>query len=356
MKKLTTGLFTVLLGLVAADGAYASIASDAWVNQRIGEAEAVLRTDVDKNTAAIETKQDKLTQANAAGTNITIGADGKIAVSTEFANTVAGKADKATTLDGYGIKDAYTKGEVDTELGKKQNKLTAGSGIKIDDTTNTITTDGIASSDALDTLSGKVDSNTGAIATLNGEGAGSVKKQISDAIANKADKSTTYSKTEVDTALAGKQDHNLGAANANMAVVTDANGNIVSGAITSEMITDGTITKADLDTGVQASLDKADNSLQKGTDLGTNIVNSLTDAQQKAVNSGITTELVTKYNGYETTISANTAAAETAQKTANAAIPKPTGECENAANKCVLTYNNSAYEWEVIERATPANP
>ena len=33
------------------------------------------------------------------------------------------KADKATTLSGYGITDAYTKDEVNTELGKKQDKL-----------------------------------------------------------------------------------------------------------------------------------------------------------------------------------------------------------------------------------------
>lgn len=36
---------------------------------------------------------------------------------------IEGKADKATTLAGYNIGDAYTKTEVNTELGKKQNKL-----------------------------------------------------------------------------------------------------------------------------------------------------------------------------------------------------------------------------------------
>lgn len=56
--------------------------------------------------------------------------------------------------------------------------------------------------------------------------------------------------------------------------------------------------------------------------------------------------------------SANTAAgaaqdaAEAAQATANAAIPKPSGECSNPANKCVLTFNNSAYAWEVIARGS----
>ena len=57
-----------------------------------------------------------------------------------------------------------------------------------------------------------------------------------------------------------------------------------------------------------------------------------------------------------TASSANTAAgaaqkaAEAAQATANAAIPKPDGECSDPDNKCVLTFNNSAYAWEVIER------
>ena len=36
---------------------------------------------------------------------------------------------------------------------------------------------------------------------------------------------------------------------------------------------------------------------------------------------------------------------------AAAAIPAPTGACADATNKCVLTYNNSTYAWEVIARA-----
>jgi len=43
-------------------------------------------------------------------------------------------------------------------------------------------------------------------------------------------------------------------------------------------------------------------------------------------------------------------AADAAALTANAAIPKPDDACEDAANKCVLTYNNSTYYWEVIGR------
>ena len=45
---------------------------------------------------------------------------------------ITGKADKATTLAGYGIGDAYTKSEVDTALEGKQDILTAGNGISIE--------------------------------------------------------------------------------------------------------------------------------------------------------------------------------------------------------------------------------
>lgn len=41
-----------------------------------------------------------------------------------------------------------------------------------------------------------------------------------------------------------------------------------------------------------------------------------------------------------------------AQTTANAAIPKPSGTCAEPTSKCVLTYNNSQYAWEVIARGT----
>lgn len=45
---------------------------------------------------------------------------------------ISGKADKSTTLAGYGIGDAYTKGEVDDALAGKQNTLTAGENITIE--------------------------------------------------------------------------------------------------------------------------------------------------------------------------------------------------------------------------------
>ena len=51
----------------------------------------------------------------------------------ELQNVIAGKADKATTLAGYGITDAYTKEEADTELAKKADKATTLAGYGITD-------------------------------------------------------------------------------------------------------------------------------------------------------------------------------------------------------------------------------
>ena len=50
---------------------------------------------------------------------------------TRLQENITSKADKATTLAGYGIGDAYTKSEVDVALSTKQDTLTAGNGISI---------------------------------------------------------------------------------------------------------------------------------------------------------------------------------------------------------------------------------
>ena len=61
---------------------------------------------------------------------------------TPLQESITGKANKATTLAGYGIGDAYTKSEVDAALNTKQNTIIAGEGISIEG--NEISTDMIA--------------------------------------------------------------------------------------------------------------------------------------------------------------------------------------------------------------------
>ena len=132
---------------------------------------------------------------------------------TEVDNALGGKADKATTLKGYGITDAYTKTEVDNALGDKADKATTLKGYGITDaytkeeTNSTITT----------AVAGKADR----AATLEGYGITDAytKAETDDTFAtkaslnNKADKATTlagygitdaYTKTEADDTFATK--------------------------------------------------------------------------------------------------------------------------------------------------------
>ena len=52
---------------------------------------------------------------------------------TALATKINGKADSATTLDGYGITNAYTKTEIDTELNGKADNATTLNGYGITD-------------------------------------------------------------------------------------------------------------------------------------------------------------------------------------------------------------------------------
>lgn len=106
----------------------------------VGNAEAGLVKDVADNTAAINTANTNIAKKQ----NTAISLEGIEAKTVEGALTeiknatatnataISGKADKATTLAGYGITDAYTKTEVDTELGKKQDKLSLYSEGEVD--------------------------------------------------------------------------------------------------------------------------------------------------------------------------------------------------------------------------------
>lgn len=109
-------------------------------------------TNIANNTAAIAKKADVTAlgeyaktvdvntelakKADAANVYTKTEADTKLAdyAKTADVNTaLAGKADKATTLAGYGINDAYTKGEVDNALNDKADKETTLAGYGITD-------------------------------------------------------------------------------------------------------------------------------------------------------------------------------------------------------------------------------
>ena len=93
-------------------------------------------TNVWDNLAGIINLADyaKTTDVN---TSISTAVSNHDSSSSAHSTLFAGKADKATTLAGYGITDAYTSDKVDTELAKKATTeaLTTGLAAKVDTTT-----------------------------------------------------------------------------------------------------------------------------------------------------------------------------------------------------------------------------
>lgn len=142
------------------------------------------------------------------------------------------KADKANTLTGYGITDAYTKSEVDTEVAKKADKSDTLAGYGITDAVTkselqqVLQTEGVqadwAQSD--ETQKSFIQNKPDLTQFVNAETAGSIadskvksnlslyvkQTDLNQALQTKADKSTTlagygiedaYTKTEVDGKL-----------------------------------------------------------------------------------------------------------------------------------------------------------
>ena len=136
---------------------------------------------------------------------------------TKMQTDVAGKADAATTLTGYGITDAYTKTETDTAVGKKADKATTLTGYGIADAYTKTETD--------TAIGKKADKAT----TLTGYGIADAytKTETDTAIGKKADKATTltgYGITDAYTKTAA--DAKITAATADMATKTQVTADI----------------------------------------------------------------------------------------------------------------------------------
>jgi len=259
MKKLTAGIFASLLAVVATGAAHAEIASKGYVDDQVGTVQTAV--------TEVEGEVDTLSGTVAGHTT-----------------EIEKKADKATTLAGYGINDAYTKTDTDSKI----STATSDMQVKANLTTNAEWSTEKSADD-------KYPSNA------------AVDAAITKATANIASNDTVKQiQTDLDAAEADiaelqtdKQDKNMGAEAANHIVTTDGTGNITSSAtieatkvtglaevatsgaygdlsgtpslgtlaskstITSAEITDGTIAEGDLNASINASLDKADTALQK---------------------------------------------------------------------------------------------
>ena len=187
---------------VAKDGAVTAKTVNGATITGTGFNGVTLSTDGKVNGAAI-------TSNSFNGVTLEKGADSHYKVGgvdvTKMQTDVAGKADVATTLTGYGITDAYTKTETDTAIGKKADKATTLTGYGIADAYTKTETD--------TAIGKKADKAT----TLTGYGIADAytKTETDTAIGKKADKATTltgygiadaYTKTETDTAIGKKAD------------------------------------------------------------------------------------------------------------------------------------------------------
>ena len=168
----------------AADGKFALKTDVSTISGKIPEAASADNKLVDKN--AMNTALAGKANTSDLGTMASKNADDYS--TTEEANalyapasistTIEGKADKADTLAGYGITDAYTKSQVDTELGKKLDSTTASSTY--------------ATQSSVSTISGKIPEAASTDNLLVDTNA------MNTALAGKANKAEVYTKGEVD--------------------------------------------------------------------------------------------------------------------------------------------------------------
>ena len=386
MKKLTAGIFATLLTVVAVDGAYAAIASQKYVD--------------DINTALTSSISDKADKSAVTALESTVS--GHTTQIGQINTALEGKVDDADITD--------------MQLTTNMVKTAGWAANKTDDTKYP---SAAAVNNAITDATKDIASNT------------TVKQIQSDLDAAEANI------TELQT---DKQDKNMGPEAANHVVITDQTGNITSAAtieatkvsglanvaktgaysdltgtpslgalaskstITSDDITNGTIAEADLNTTINASLDKADTAVQPSDIANMQTTTKLTKVagwegakssddnypSNAAVNaaitsatsglatdskmgdlSSLTTDEKTNLVGAINEVDANADAAKTAadaaqadatqaksdaaaaKTAAEARIPLPTGPCSDPTAKCVLVSNGTnSFEWEVIARGT----
>ena len=136
-----------LTGVTGIDGVTVS-GTDASTGLTVGGNAVIGKTDTPFSSTGFAVAKDgavtaktvngaAITSNSFNGVKLEKGADSHYKVGgvdvTKMQTDVAGKADAATTLTGYGITDAYTKTETDTAVGKKADKATTLTGYGIAD-------------------------------------------------------------------------------------------------------------------------------------------------------------------------------------------------------------------------------
>ncbi len=317
MKKLTAGIFATLLTVVTVGVANADIASTAWVNSKIGEVNTGVDSKIEGVQQAVNAEIAELDgQVVGLASEVENKLDTATASQTYATKTALNaKADKATTLAGYGITDGATKTELTSGLANKLDSTTASQTYA----TKTELEDYATTEELTSGLANKLDSTTA-----------SQTYATKTALNAKADAS----------ALANKLDKNLGAGKSGQILTVGADGAITSSATIAQGKVDGLTAKLDA---------KADASAL--TALETEVEgkqNKLTTTQLDAVNSGITATKVSTYDGYNSKITTATNTATAAKTAADAA----TEAAETATSTATAAKTAADAATEAAEKAT----
>ena len=323
MKKLTAGIFATLLAVVSADSAYAAIASQGYVDDKVEAVETTVATKADSSTVT------------ALGERVTT-AEGEIDT---LQSTVAGKADKATTLSGYGITDAYTSAD-GTELEERVSAVEAPKAQVAANVTGPVSGGTVYT--AIQGVSGNVGTVTSDVADLKED----MTQAQTDISGLKTASATHATKTELSEGLADKAN----TADLGDLATLDAvgSGQITDGAVATDDIANKAVTKEKLADAIVTSLGKADTALQKASldgyltktaadaayaDIGTETTASTasTNAETALTRIGTLTNLTTEAKT-NTVAAINEVAKEAADAaTAASAADTKAGQAQSAA-------------------------
>ncbi len=360
MKKLTAGIFTVLMGLVSVNAADAAVASSAYVNAKISQAQDVVQGNIDTLSQTVETNKeaaDATQQALELFTGTTYAndksaleqgiQDAKNALTTFQTGTYA--TDKQALQDAIDTKVAKSDyenkvqelqndistlsgdgaGSVSSLITASEQKITAAyeladSGLQqsINTLTNTVNTNKSAADETQTQLNNYISSNDTALQN--------------EVTARTTADSTMQDEIDAVELLVGTTAVSAqisGAISASEAATKTAYEKYVSDAV-SEVET-GVGDMDDLSTDSKTSIVAAINEVDAHADTNTQHIGTMTSLQTSAKS-----DLVSAINEVKVT--------------ADNAIPKPQEECSNKKNYCVLTFGQTAtgtgYYWEVIER------
>lgn len=326
MKKLTAGIFTVLMGLVSVNAADAAVASKGYVD-------AVVKTKA--NSADVYTKDDVYTKG-------------------EADNLLSEKADKATTLEGYGITDAYTKTETDQkfdtivnvdkkieDLSKLFDVSTGDNGEQTSGLLTTVSghTTKISNLEATTTQQGERIADLETLTGTNGQIAQNISQALTDAKA--------YTDEKVG-ALTGEN----GAVTQNTNKITALQGLVGETSVANQI--DTKISALDLDNAYEAKgtaeakvAELANGQVKTNTDAITAINNADTGILAQATEVATTKASTAEANAVADAKTYTDAKVGGLNLQDIARIP---AACSDANNYCTLTTNGTQFVWEVIAR------